>query len=106
MDMGDALINQGIGMSKDLSLTTIKLLNKMFRAMRDSDTLVAISELAEYKIYYLNILSRPRYIRNLSIDLVNFQATNITSYVMAYSDIHELKEHYETSVVNMPSPFV
>ena len=57
----------------------------------DSNNLVAISEMVDYKLYAFSLWERNRYMRNLDMDLANFLEVNIISYIMAYRDIQECK---------------
>ena len=71
----------------------------------DSNTLVNISAMGEYKIYYFHIWSRHRSMRNLDRDLTNLQATNATAYVTAHCDIQDCKECDKYPIIKMPFPF-
>ena len=64
----NVLIDKGIRTDEDLSLTTTIMINRMFTALRDADTLLPVTEMEQYKISYLCFWTWKSYMRNLNTD--------------------------------------
>ena len=72
-----------------MSLTTTIIMNKTFKMLMYSNTLVMISEMAGYRLYILCLWNRHISMGSLSTNLANFQADNTTEYVKVYFEIQE-----------------
>ena len=59
----------------------------------------------EYKLYTFRLWDQHRLMRCLVLDLENFQASNITEYVIVYWDIQARKYWYKDLIVKTPPPF-
>ena len=73
--------------------------------MRYANTQVMISKIVKYMLYAFHLWDRHRYTKKMATNPSKFQASNITSYAMAYYVIQEHNDHDEDPVINIPSLF-
>ena len=103
-DVGDTLIDQGIGGSEDLYPMTTPLLKLTCKSLRESNPPVTNNLMEEYKLYTLCIWYCHISMRNLATDLGNFQVGNTNTYIMAHHNIQDCNYWYEESIVKIPYP--